>query len=95
MSSDKKKKRKVEAEAKDDIYDEELGQWADVIGGDGFVADCIEARAEIVRIKVSRSKRLKALRKLYSRVEQVYCELGEILLEPPDKVVDMDPDDLE
>lgn len=94
MSSDKKK-RKVEAKDDDDEEEEDLERWTYVFGGGTLVDDCLQARAQIIGSKASRSKRLKALRKLYSHAQQVYGELGQILSEEPDTMVDMDPDDLE
>lgn len=93
MSSDKKKKRKVEA--KDDDDKEDPNEWVHVFGGNGYVANCFEARAEIVRSKASRSKRLEALRKLYMDIRGVCDELEGMLSEKPDEVVDMDPDELD
>lgn len=87
------KKRKVEA--KDDDDGEDPNEWVQVFGGSGYVANCIEARAEIVRSKSSRSKRLEALRKLYMDIRMVCDELEGMLSEKPDVVVDMDPDDLD
>ncbi len=92
MSSDKKKKRKVEAEAKDD---DDPNEWVHVFGGSGYVANCREARAEIIGCKASRSKRLEALRKLYMDMRIVCDELEGVLSEKPDEVVDMDPDELD
>jgi hypothetical protein len=93
--SSQKKKRKVEDEAKDDDDKEDPNEWVHVFGGSGYVANCFEARAEIVRCKSSRSKRLEALRKLYMDIRGVCDELEGVLSEKPDVVVDMDPDELD
>lgn len=90
MSSDKKKKRKIEAEAKD----EELDQWTHVFGGATFVSNCYECRDEIIKSTASRPKRLAAMKKLYMDIRGVCDELDGLLSESPDATVDKDPAEL-
>lgn len=92
MSSDKKKKRKVEA--KDDDDKEDLEQWTHVFGGASFVFNCYECRDEIIKSKASRPKRLAAMKKLYMDIRGVCDELDGLLSESPDAAVDKDPAEL-